>query len=60
MTLLNGGPKALAWGILIVSAGALAQSASLAEMSSAQPIAGAQYVSCLPSNIKYSSTDTGA
>ena len=44
-TLHNGGPVALAWGILIVVAGALAQSASLAEMSSAQPIAGAQYVS---------------
>jgi len=58
-TLLNGGPRALAWGILIVAAGALAQSASLAEMSSAQPIAGAQYVSCLPSNINPSSTDTG-
>jgi hypothetical protein len=43
-TLLNGGPRALAWGILIVVGGALAQSASLAEMSSAQPIAGAQYV----------------
>ncbi|KAK3716360.1 hypothetical protein LTR37_006510 [Vermiconidia calcicola] len=39
----NGGPQALAWGILIVVSGALAQSASLAEMSSAQPIAGAQY-----------------
>ena len=44
-TLWNGGPQALAWGILIVVSGALAQSASLAEMSSAQPIAGAQYVS---------------
>ncbi|KAK5683672.1 hypothetical protein LTS10_005206 [Elasticomyces elasticus] len=42
-TLYNGGPQALAWGILIVLAGALAQSASLAEMASAQPIAGAQY-----------------
>ena len=39
----NGGPQTLAWGILIVVAGALAQSASLAEMSSVQPIAGAQY-----------------
>lgn len=44
-SLNNGGPRALAWGIVIVVAGALAQSASLAEMSSAQPIAGAQYVS---------------
>src|SRR5271156_5769075 len=39
----NGGPQALASGILIVVAGALAQSASLAEMASIQPIAGAQY-----------------
>lgn len=39
----NGGPQSLAWGILVVVAGALAQSASLAEMSSVQPIAGAQY-----------------
>ena len=39
----NGGPQTLAWGILVAVAGALAQSASLAEMSSAQPIAGAQY-----------------
>lgn len=39
----NGGPRALAWGILVVIAGALAQSASLAEMASMQPIAGAQY-----------------
>jgi hypothetical protein len=43
-TLVNGGPRALVWGILIVVAGAIAQSASLAEMASAQPIAGAQYV----------------
>ena len=41
--LFNGGPQALIWGILIVIAGALAQSASLAEMASMQPIAGAQY-----------------
>ncbi|KAK2732677.1 hypothetical protein FQN55_003956 [Onygenales sp. PD_40] len=39
----NGGPQALAWGIIVVIAGALAQSASLAEMASMQPIAGAQY-----------------
>ena len=39
----NGGPNALAWGIIVVVAGALAQSASLAEMSAVQPIAGAQY-----------------
>ena len=41
--LYNGGPQTLAWGILVVAAGALAQSASLAEMASVQPIAGAQY-----------------
>ncbi|CAI7677715.1 unnamed protein product [Penicillium pancosmium] len=41
--LTNGGPQALAWGILIVVCGAMAQSASLAEMASMQPIAGAQY-----------------
>lgn len=41
--LTNGGPQALAWGIVIVVFGAMAQSASLAEMASMQPIAGAQY-----------------
>lgn len=41
--LTNGGPEALAWGIVIVVCGAMAQSASLAEMASMQPIAGAQY-----------------
>ncbi|THC91944.1 hypothetical protein EYZ11_008599 [Aspergillus tanneri] len=41
--LTNGGPEALVWGIVIVVFGALAQSASLAEMASMQPIAGAQY-----------------
>ncbi|KAF3491021.1 choline transport protein [Arthroderma uncinatum] len=39
----NGGPRALAWGIIVVVAGGLAQSASMAEMASMQPIAGAQY-----------------
>ncbi|OAX85589.1 hypothetical protein ACJ72_00003 [Emergomyces africanus] len=39
----NGGPRALSWGIVVVVSGALAQSASLAEMASMQPIAGAQY-----------------
>jgi hypothetical protein len=42
--LYNGGPSAFAWGSLIVISGALAQSASIAEMASAQSIAGAQYV----------------
>ncbi|KAJ5592834.1 Amino acid/polyamine transporter I [Penicillium hordei] len=41
--LSNGGPEALAWGIVIVIFGAMTQSASLAEMASMQPIAGAQY-----------------
>ncbi|KAE8153503.1 amino acid permease [Aspergillus avenaceus] len=41
--LANGGPEAHVWGIVIVVFGALAQCASLAEMASMQPIAGAQY-----------------
>jgi choline transport protein len=41
--LYNGGPQTFAWSIAIVYFGALAQSASLAEMASIQPIAGAQY-----------------
>ncbi|KAK8163626.1 GABA permease [Phyllosticta citrichinensis] len=40
---LNGGPQVLIWGLIIVWVGALAQSASLAEMASITPIAGAQY-----------------
>ncbi|KAK7614754.1 amino acid/polyamine transporter I [Phyllosticta paracitricarpa] len=40
---LNGGPQVLIWGLVIVWVGALAQSASLAEMASITPIAGAQY-----------------
>lgn len=39
----NGGPSALVWGFLIVWIGAMAQAASLAEMASVQPIAGAMY-----------------
>lgn len=39
----NGGPRAMVWGFFIVIAGVLCQVASLAEMSSVQPIAGAQY-----------------
>lgn len=39
----NGGPQALAWGMLLVVAGALALAASMAELASIQPIAGAQY-----------------
>lgn len=41
--LYNGGPETLAWGCLIAIVGGLAQSASLAEMASILPIAGAQY-----------------
>lgn len=41
--LYNGGPQTFAWSIVIVYVGVLAQSASIAEMASIQPIAGAQY-----------------
>ena len=41
--LYNGGPQVLAWGTLIAYVGALAQAASIAEMASSVPIAGAQY-----------------
>lgn len=39
----NGGPRAMVWGFFIIIPGVLAQVASLSEMSSVQPIAGAQY-----------------
>lgn len=39
----NGGPRAIVWGFFIVLPGVLCQVASLAEMSSVQPIAGATY-----------------
>lgn len=39
----NGGPRALIWGFFIVIPGILCQVASLAELASVQPIAGAQY-----------------
>lgn len=42
-SLYNGGPQNLAWSVLIAYVGALAQSASLAEMASILPMAGAQY-----------------
>jgi choline transport protein len=42
-TFYNGGASSLAWGILLVVIGALAQSLSMAELASIQPIAGAQY-----------------
>ncbi|KPI42372.1 Choline transport protein [Cyphellophora attinorum] len=40
----NGGPRALVWGFFIVIPGTLCQVASISEMASVQPIAGAQYV----------------
>ena len=39
----NGGPRAMVWGFFIVFSGVLCQVASFSEMSSVQPIAGAQY-----------------
>lgn len=48
--LFNGGPRAWFFSYIIVFIGVLAQAASLAEMASIQPVAGAQYhwtwVSC--------------
>ena len=41
--LYNGGPYAFSWSILICFFGAISQAASLGEMASIQPIAGAQY-----------------
>ncbi|KAK7934869.1 hypothetical protein PG985_000364 [Apiospora marii] len=41
--LLNGGPRALFFGAFLALAGAWAQAASVAEMASLQPVAGAQY-----------------
>ncbi|ETN41421.1 uncharacterized protein HMPREF1541_03356 [Cyphellophora europaea CBS 101466] len=41
--LYQGGPQTFAWGVLIVYIGAITQAASIAEMSSTLPIAGAQY-----------------
>lgn len=40
----NGGPRALVWGFFIVIPGTLCQVASISEMASVVPIAGAQYV----------------
>lgn len=39
----NGGPQTLVWGFLLVWCGAMSQAASMAEMASVQPIAGAMY-----------------
>ena len=41
--LYNGGPQTFAWSIFIAYIGAMSQAASLAEMASSVPIAGAQY-----------------
>ncbi|KXT08154.1 hypothetical protein AC579_250 [Pseudocercospora musae] len=41
--LYAGGPQIMVWGMLVAWIGAMAQAASLAEMASIQPIAGAQY-----------------
>lgn len=40
---LNGGPVAYLFNYVIVLAGVLAQAASLGELASIQPVAGAQY-----------------
>lgn len=42
-TFYNGGPQTLAWGIVLVVVGAMAQALSMAELATIQPIAGAQY-----------------
>ncbi|KAI8237186.1 Choline transport protein [Colletotrichum sp. SAR 10_96] len=42
-TFYNGGPQTLAWGIILVVVGAMAQALSMAELVTIQPIAGAQY-----------------
>jgi amino acid transporter len=41
--LYEGGPQVFAWSIVVVYFGAIAQAASIAEMASTVPIAGAQY-----------------
>ncbi len=41
--LYQGGPQTFAWGVFIVSIRSVSQAASIAEMSSTLPIAGAQY-----------------
>lgn len=42
-SLLNGGPRALVWGCLLVVIGSLSQALSMAELGAILPIAGAQY-----------------
>ncbi|KAM5344334.1 hypothetical protein ACJ41O_012871 [Fusarium nematophilum] len=41
--LFNGGPQTFVFSFIIVFCGAIAQAASLGEMASIQPVAGAQY-----------------
>lgn len=41
--LMNGGPSALVWGMVLSLTGTLALALSLAEMASICPISGAQY-----------------
>lgn len=41
--LYNGGPQTFVFSFIIVFCGAIAQAASLGEMASIQPVAGAQY-----------------
>ncbi|KAK6369786.1 hypothetical protein LTS17_009236 [Exophiala oligosperma] len=41
--LLNGGPTALVWGLLLCLVGSLSLALSLAEMASITPVVGAQY-----------------
>lgn len=43
LAFFNGGPRAMVWGFFIVVPGVLCQVASIAELASVQPIAGAQY-----------------
>lgn len=42
-SLFNGGPTAWFWSFIIVFLGVLTLAASLAELASIQPVAGAQY-----------------
>lgn len=41
--LFNGGPQTFLFSFIIVFFGAISQAASLGEMASIQPVAGAQY-----------------
>ena len=50
--LLNGGPTALVWGLLLCLVGTLTIALSLAEMASITPVVGAQ-VSSIPSSTSF-------